>query len=888
MEKEKKNLKEGSSHINYWILLLMSVLIPAIYAWLLSMRTMPYAEGWYTYYAQCMAEGAVPYRDFEYLFPPIYIYLIYAFTQIFGYKLIALRIFGVFLFALIALGIFLTVCVFTGKNKAWIALVSSCTAVFYLQSEVVQIFYDYVRVMDVCAVFATLFLVRAVKNIQMNQSAKVNLVLSGVFSVFTICLKQNVGLIYTAYAVVLFIFVGMYCQQKAQKIVSYIALYILPIILGVALVATFLLANDALAAFLSMTTTDALNAKGGLLAVMFNWIPNNFDVFRSVFPSACLLLLGLFLLFMWDRYCRKQGQDTAIWEAKNPLYAVVFSVITVAFVLVFSGSQEVATDFASRTSLSPYLLFLIVFPSFVALGIWILVQIIKKRRDAEHYLLLFALAGVYVAISYGCGNSGGLAEGQATTGVAFLVAAALLWSSHHWQALLRIGIVGAAMLLVLQTASKKMVNTYNWWGMTESDYWDSNEETDIPLLDGILVSEETKDVYEGIVHAVQQNTEATDSIFCFPQIPIFYALCDRMDPGTETKVQWFDVSSDRAVLSDIEVIQEAKPAAIILYDTELSTYEAHERLFRGNHTSSTYKMREFLYNYVYEQNYTWYGNFKSGNNTIQLWIKDSEKNADTAFAGGTGTKDDPYIIETPQQLITFGRMVNEGRSFEKQYIRQSADLDLADRTIAPIGKGDAPFEGIYDGAGHVIRNLTIEGKDTDAVGLFSIMNGSVYNLGLEGGSLSGGNCGAIAACSSNAEGKIINCYTNIKVQGQRAGGLADDFAGDIWNSFSAGRLTGVYAAGAVSSNNARGINKVYVAQENVAEVFHTEGSVDTRVASCASEILNSTLLLQELNDYVDEFNEQIEDEKVKNEQSTLLPLVNWKLGGDGHLVFDVP
>lgn len=876
----------------YWVLLLLSMLVPAVYAWMVSTRTMPYAEGWYTYYSQCMAQGAVPYKDFEYLFPPVYIYLIYAFTQIFGYKIIALRLFGVVLFALIALGVFLTVCTITGKRKAWIAVVASCSAVFYLQSEVVQIFYDYIRVMDVCAIFATLFLIRAVKNIWQNQPAKVNLVLCGLFSVLVACLKQNVGLIYIAYTLVLLVFVGIYCQQDVKRIVSYVVTYILPVVVGLLLVILFLVVNGALTSFLSMTTSDALDAKGGLLAVMFNWIPNNLDQFARVFPYGCLILLGLFLLFMWDYHREKTNSSDAVWQATNPLYSFVFAVVVLGFLFIFSKSEDITEFFFPKDAFSPYLLFLVVFTVFLAMGIWILVQIIRKRQDADSYLLLFALAGVYVAISYSCGNSGGLAEGQATTGIAFLAAAALLWVCHRWQAVLRIGVVCACALLVLQSASKKMVNTYNWWGMTELNYWDSQEETDLPLLDGILVSEETKDVYEGIVHAVQENTSETDTIFCFPQIPIFYTLCDRMDPGTESKVQWFDVSSDRAVLSDMEVIREAKPAAVIIYDTQLSTYEAHQRLFRGNRTSSTYQMREFLYNYVYEEGYTWYGNFTADNNTIQLWIKNPKQDAEPVFAGGSGTKEDPYLIETPQQLVTFGNMVNEGRSFEKQYIRQNCDLDMSEYICAPIGKGDALFKGVYDGAGHVIRNLTIQGKNTDAAGLFSITHGCVYNLGLEGGSISGGNCGAIAACSPDTEGRIVNCYTDISVQGQRAGGLADNFLGSILNSFSAGSLRGIDGAGAISFNNTANVDLVFEAKENVTSVFVTESNSEPRVSSCAHEVLNSTVLLEKMNNYVYSWNKWIEqlDEEAQQGDAEgaemMVPLVQWKLGDDVHLVFD--
>lgn len=871
----------------YWTLLLLSMLVPAVYAWMVSTRTMPYAEGWYTYYSQCMAQGAVPYKDFEYLFPPVYIYLIYAFTQIFGYKIIALRLFGVVLFAVIALGVFLTVCTITGKRKAWIAFVSSCTAVFYFQSEAVQVFYDYVRVMDLFSIFATLFLIRAVKNIRQNQSAKVNLILCGICSALVGCLKQNVGALYIAYTLVLLVFVGLYCRQNLKQIARHLVAYVLPIAVGLLLVVGFLAVNGALTSFLSMTTTDALDAKGGLLAVMFNWIPNNFDQFVRLFPQACLILLGLILLFAWDRYQEKTNENSAVWQAVNPLYAFVFAAAILVLLFAFSVSESVADFFSPNAAFSPYLLFLVGFTAFVAMGIWFLVQIIRKKQDADSYLLLFALSGVYVTISYGCGNSGGLAEGQATTGIAFLTAAALLWASHHYHAALRIAITCGCALLVLQSAAKKMVTTYNWWGMTEFNYWDSQEETDLPLLDGILVSEETKSVYEGIVHTVQENTSETDTIFCFPQIPIFYTLCDRMDPGTESKVQWFDVSSDRAVLSDMDVIREAQPAAIIIYDTQLSTYEAHQRLFRGNQTSSTYQMREFLFNYVYENGYTWCGNFTADANTIQLWIKNPKQDADPVFAGGSGTLEDPYLIETPQQLITFGNMVNEGRSFEKQYIRQENDLDMTDHTLAPIGKADAPFEGTYDGGGHVIRNLTIEGKDTDDIGLFSVMNGSVYNLGLEGGSLSGGNCGAIVASSSNSRGKIVNCYTDISVQGMRAGGLADNFAGSVWNSFCAGRLSGIESAGAISYNNTKDICKVFYSEENSKSVFYTQSMADERITSCSPEILNSTILLGEMNDYVNEFNKQIKSiSQDEDSESTLLPLVHWKLGGDGHLVFD--
>ena len=72
---------------------LLVVIASGCYAGILFNQIAPYAEGWSTYYAQCINSGNLPYKDFDYLFPPLYIYLIAFITKLFGYKLIVLRFF---------------------------------------------------------------------------------------------------------------------------------------------------------------------------------------------------------------------------------------------------------------------------------------------------------------------------------------------------------------------------------------------------------------------------------------------------------------------------------------------------------------------------------------------------------------------------------------------------------------------------------------------------------------------------------------------------------------------------------------------------------------------------------------------------------------------------
>ncbi len=90
------------------------------------------------------------------------------------------------------------------------------------------------------------------------------------------------------------------------------------------------------------------------------------------------------------------------------------------------------------------------------------------------------------------------------------------------------------------------------------------------------------------------------------------------------------------------------------------------------------------------------------------------KQSPFTFAGGSGTREDPYLISTPDQL-------NAIRQGLDQHYRLLNDIDLsAWGDWMPIGgeelerHGDpTPFTGSLDGAGHVIRGMTITGKRAD-------------------------------------------------------------------------------------------------------------------------------------------------------------------------------
>lgn len=157
---------------------------------------------------------------------------------------------------------------------------------------------------------------------------------------------------------------------------------------------------------------------------------------------------------------------------------------------------------------------------------------------------------------------------------------------------------------------------------------------------------------------------------------------------------------------------------------------------------------------------------------------------------GSGQEEDPYRIETCDDLYLFSQLVNEGNRFEGQYVLQVADIDLDWRewnTIGSFGSGNY-FYGIYDGGGHTITGLNVKTGGNNA--LFGILGGVVMNLGIESGSVSGACLGGITSHAADESAMILNCYSKAKVEGARTGGIADNFIGTISNCWSYCELTG--------------------------------------------------------------------------------------------------
>ena len=205
---------------------------------------------------------------------------------------------------------------------------------------------------------------------------------------------------------------------------------------------------------------------------------------------------------------------------------------------------------------------------------------------------------------------------------------------------------------------------------------------------------------------------------------------------------------------------------------------------------------------------------------------------------GKGTAAEPYLLATAQALKGLATIVNAKQNYEGSHFKMTRDIDLADVCgkdlndgagidWTPIGYADydndiyASFEGTFDGDGHTISGLYINGvsKGKNAQALFSYIgpNATVKNFTLKGevsgykyiSGIAAGNRGTISGCTNQCI-VLANSATEEGEDAGYAGGITGENDGTIIDCHNEAKITatGNYSSpigGITGSNYDEGI-----------------------------------------------------------------------------------
>ena len=196
---------------------------------------------------------------------------------------------------------------------------------------------------------------------------------------------------------------------------------------------------------------------------------------------------------------------------------------------------------------------------------------------------------------------------------------------------------------------------------------------------------------------------------------------------------------------------------------------------------------------------------KAGKCTVKATANDGSKKSaakdititEPSDFEGSGTKSDPYLIKTADDLKNIAKYISK----KGLYFKQTADIDLSKYTPwTPLGYDGKEFEHNYDGGGYKITNLTLRGGEFNT-GLFGETNQAVLkNVVIENvactdelGSTSGGLVGAAYMTS------ISGCTVSGELTG---GGHLGMLAGGVYGTFTGSfSVTDCHASGKLHASS---------------------------------------------------------------------------------------
>lgn len=179
---------------------------------------------------------------------------------------------------------------------------------------------------------------------------------------------------------------------------------------------------------------------------------------------------------------------------------------------------------------------------------------------------------------------------------------------------------------------------------------------------------------------------------------------------------------------------------------------------------------------------------------------------------GTGIQEDPFQINTAEQLAYFAQQVNSGNKYDNTYVSLNISIDLNYLQWIVIGgnlqnstsvtdvSSSNMFNGIFLGNNHNIYNLVAKYELSAAVGLFGALgaDGNITDLGVKSGdiegrllvgSVCGVNYGEINNCTNYAK-VTARSYNEEDTNGNYSGGITGyNMGGNIINCVNNGNIT---------------------------------------------------------------------------------------------------
>jgi hypothetical protein len=547
-------------------------------------RFIAFTEGWWHVYEKWLGLGFIPYRDFELLTPPLYIYILHFIDLFINLSFYNLRIIGLFLMFSISLILFLLFRKISGEiSAALISLIS----IFYLQTGVAFIPYDYVY-------FALALLLAAVLSMTRFIETHANrfLILTGVFLGLSFLVKQSFASTFSFLLLISLVFGFGRHNIFSFSRYTYILLGFLSAISPFII---FFLFNGALPDFLNQAFFSAISTKGSFFSVLTQWLLGYFSnpvgLLEYAFNNLHWFLLILFLKRVSASYLKNNSQV-------SPALVTIF----ILFLLIYFLRTQY--DFDLNYVYNLILNNVFVFPFF--LSIYTFILSIRSRK----YLKFFPISIGSLGIIWGTGMSAGLTE----IAMFFALGSTLVILSYFWQN----RILSSSMLIIIFLAlfinvpATKTKNPFSWWGYSSPPINSNQVTSQTGFTKNLKADDQQLDTLMNIEKEISKGLLCKPSSVVFPHMPLFQLDTNSL-PNSGLAVSWFDFSTPESLGAEIKRIKNDLPGSIVIIDVPSFVWEGHSRLFNDGKIMPQKIFLDELKSIILSMNYTEPKIFELGN-----------------------------------------------------------------------------------------------------------------------------------------------------------------------------------------------------------------------------------------------------------------------------------
>ncbi|MBR5885814.1 MAG: hypothetical protein IKY93_04090 [Alistipes sp.] len=228
--------------------------------------------------------------------------------------------------------------------------------------------------------------------------------------------------------------------------------------------------------------------------------------------------------------------------------------------------------------------------------------------------------------------------------------------------------------------------------------------------------------------------------------------------------------------------------------------------------------------YTYEAHYVNVARNKYYDLNIDLSRAVNRKAISSQWGGGSGTINDPYLVDSAEDLVSLATLCNStdtNAAYANKVYQQICDIDMSGISFTPIGNTDPhAFMGTYDGGGFTISGLNVTpSAATEASALFGYaVQANICNLTIKDmtnhstAEKSAGFIGVsygstVTDCALEGQLNLYNIYSggiigwmdsgrvaNCKVTGR----VENNVAGITWNGQTNSAITGGFVGYALN------------------------------------------------------------------------------------------